>query len=203
MCRIKSEIYSTKVGWTWATWAKSRIGPIWFPFVIHMGLPMWVPHGTVLQIPSQSHMGCPYRTHIQSHMGPLLYPYLLLTGWPADLEVLTSILGGENIFSRKRDSLGHRLYSPETVLKTQIIHPSIINPFVCLETSTQLLYKFLSLRTKTYIGITMWTQLFILLQHKNKPSLISKGSSEASCKYKQRPAITAMHGPNSLVRLGD
>ena len=80
MCRIKSEIYSTKVGWTWASWAKSRIGPIWGSHTVtHMGLPMWGPHGTVLQIPSQSHMGCPYRTHIKFHMGPLLVPYLLLT----------------------------------------------------------------------------------------------------------------------------
>ena len=39
MCRIKSEIYSTAAGWIWATWAKSRIGPIWFPFVIYMVCP--------------------------------------------------------------------------------------------------------------------------------------------------------------------
>ena len=75
MCRIKSDIYSTKVGWTWATWAKSRIGPIWFPFVTHIGLPLCVPHETVLQIPSQSHMGCPYRAHIKSHIGPLWVLY--------------------------------------------------------------------------------------------------------------------------------
>ena len=36
---------------------------------------------TVLQIPSQSHMVCPYRAHIKSHIGPLWVPYLLLTGW--------------------------------------------------------------------------------------------------------------------------
>ena len=45
-----------------------------------MGLPMWIPHGTLLQIPPQSHiMGCPYKTNIKSHMGPLCVPYLLLT----------------------------------------------------------------------------------------------------------------------------
>ena len=80
MCRIKSEIYSTDAGWIWATWAKSRIGPIWFPFFDLYGLPMSVLYGTVLQNPCQSHMGCPYWTHIKSHIGPLLVLYYLLAG---------------------------------------------------------------------------------------------------------------------------
>ena len=43
-------------------------------------LPMSFLYGTVLQSPSQSHMGCPYWTHIKSHMGPLLVLYYLLAG---------------------------------------------------------------------------------------------------------------------------
>lgn len=77
---IKLETSSSKVGLTWATWAKSGMGSIWCSFVTQMGLHMWISHETLLQIPSQSHVGCPYRTHIKFHTGPLWLPYILLAG---------------------------------------------------------------------------------------------------------------------------
>ena len=46
-----------------------------------MALPMWVQHGTMLQIPHESLMGCPYRTHINTHLWPMWVLYLLLAGY--------------------------------------------------------------------------------------------------------------------------
>ena len=46
-----------------------------------LALPMWVQHGTVLQIPHESIMGCPYNgTHINNnnHLGPVWVIYVLL-----------------------------------------------------------------------------------------------------------------------------
>ena len=45
-----------------------------------MALPMWVQHGTPLQIPHESLMGCPCRTHINTHLGPMWVLYFLLAG---------------------------------------------------------------------------------------------------------------------------
>ena len=45
-----------------------------------MALPMWVQHGTLLQIPHESLMGCPCRTHINTHLGPMWVLYFLLAG---------------------------------------------------------------------------------------------------------------------------
>ena len=53
--------------------------PILDPYSSHMTLPMWVQHGTLLQIPHESLMGCPYRTHINTHLGPMWVLYFLLT----------------------------------------------------------------------------------------------------------------------------
>ena len=41
----------------------------------HMGLHMWVLHGTLLQIPSQSRMECTYRTHKGPLGGPISFSY--------------------------------------------------------------------------------------------------------------------------------
>ena len=41
---------------------------------------MWVQHGTLLQIPHESLMGCPCRTHINTHLGPMWVLYFLLAG---------------------------------------------------------------------------------------------------------------------------
>ena len=54
--------------------------PILDPYSSHMTLPMWVQHGTLLQIPHESLMGCPYRTHINTHLGPMWVLYFLLAG---------------------------------------------------------------------------------------------------------------------------
>ena len=54
--------------------------PILDPYSSHMTLPMWVQHGTLLQIPHESLMGCPYRTHINTHLGPMWVLYCLLAG---------------------------------------------------------------------------------------------------------------------------
>ena len=56
--------------------------PILNPYSSHMALPMWVQHGTMLQIPHESLMGCPYRTHINTHLWPMWVLYLLLAGEP-------------------------------------------------------------------------------------------------------------------------
>ena len=64
--------------------------PILNPYSSHMALPMWVQHGTMLQIPHESLMGCPYRTHINTHLWPMWVLYLLLAG-----------IRGLNIFSRR------------------------------------------------------------------------------------------------------
>ena len=45
------------------------------PYSSHMALPMWVQHGTLLQIPHESLMGCPCRTHINTHLGPMWVLY--------------------------------------------------------------------------------------------------------------------------------
>ena len=50
------------------------------PYSSHMALPMWVQHGTLLQIPHESLMGCPCRTHINTHLGPMWVLYFLLAG---------------------------------------------------------------------------------------------------------------------------
>ena len=60
---------------------------MWVDFPIlnpcsHMALPMWVQRGTMLQIPHESLMGCPYRTHINTHLWPMWVLYLLLAGKP-------------------------------------------------------------------------------------------------------------------------
>ena len=52
---------------------------MWVDF-FHMALPMLVRHGTVLQIPHESLMSCPYRTHINTHLGPMCVLYFLLAG---------------------------------------------------------------------------------------------------------------------------
>ena len=54
--------------------------PILDPYSSHMDLPMWVQHGTMLQTPHQSLMGCPYRTHINTHLGPVWVLYALPAG---------------------------------------------------------------------------------------------------------------------------
>ena len=54
--------------------------PILNPYSSHMALPMWVQRGTMLQIPHESLMGCPYRTHINTHLLPMWVLYLLLAG---------------------------------------------------------------------------------------------------------------------------
>ena len=54
--------------------------PILDPYSSHMTLPMWVQHGTLLQIPHESLMDCPYRTHINTHLGPMWVLYFLLAG---------------------------------------------------------------------------------------------------------------------------
>ena len=54
--------------------------PILDPYSSHMTLPMCVQHGTLLQIPHESLMGCPYRTHINTHLGPMWVLYFLLAG---------------------------------------------------------------------------------------------------------------------------
>ena len=54
--------------------------PLLNPYSSHMALPMWVQHGTMLQIPHESLMGCPYRTHINTHLWPMWVLYLLLAG---------------------------------------------------------------------------------------------------------------------------
>ena len=54
--------------------------PILNPYSSHTALPMWVQHGTMLQIPHESLMGCPYRTHINTHLWPMWVLYLLLAG---------------------------------------------------------------------------------------------------------------------------
>ena len=54
--------------------------PILNPYSSHIALPMWVQHGTMLQIPHESLMGCPYRTHINIHLWPMWVLYLLLAG---------------------------------------------------------------------------------------------------------------------------
>ena len=51
----------------------SHTEPIKFPYGSHIALPMWVQHGTMLQIPHESLMGCPYRTHINTHLGPIFF----------------------------------------------------------------------------------------------------------------------------------
>ena len=56
------------------------IFPILDPYSSHMALPMWVQHGTLLQIPHESLMGCPCRTHINTHLGPMWVLYFLLAG---------------------------------------------------------------------------------------------------------------------------
>ena len=56
------------------------IFPILDPYSSHMALPMWVKHGTLLQIPHESLMGCPCRTHINTHLGPMWVLYFLLAG---------------------------------------------------------------------------------------------------------------------------
>ena len=63
--------------------------PILNPYSSHMALPMWVQRGTMLQIPHESLMGCPYRTHKNTHLWPMWVLYLLLAGevaiWSGDL----------------------------------------------------------------------------------------------------------------------
>ena len=54
--------------------------PILNPYSSHMALPMWVQRGTMLRIPHESLMGCPYRTHINTHLWPMWVLYLLLAG---------------------------------------------------------------------------------------------------------------------------
>ena len=54
--------------------------PLLNPYSSHMALPMWVQHGTMLQIPHESLMGCPYRTHINTHLWPMWVLYILLAG---------------------------------------------------------------------------------------------------------------------------
>ena len=54
--------------------------PILNRYSSHMALPMWVQRGTMLQIPHESFMGCPYRTHINTHLWPMWVLYLLLAG---------------------------------------------------------------------------------------------------------------------------
>ena len=57
------------------------IFPILDPYSSHMALPMWVQHGTLLQIPHESLMGCPCRTPINTHLGPMWVLYFLLAGY--------------------------------------------------------------------------------------------------------------------------
>ena len=59
----------------------SHTEPIKFPYGSHIALPMWVQHRTMLQIPHESLMGCPYRTHINTHLGPMWVLYFLLAGF--------------------------------------------------------------------------------------------------------------------------
>ena len=54
--------------------------PILDPCGSHMTLPMWVQHGTLLQIPHESLMGYPYRTNINTHLGHMWVLYFLLAG---------------------------------------------------------------------------------------------------------------------------
>ena len=56
------------------------MGPILVPYGSNMDVPRWVPDGSLLQNPHQSHMGCPYRTHIITHLGPIWVIYSLLAG---------------------------------------------------------------------------------------------------------------------------
>ena len=68
--------------------------PILDPYSSYMALPMWVQHGTLLQITHESLMGCPCRTHINTHLGPMWVLYFLLAEglpmhWPLLLEVKT------------------------------------------------------------------------------------------------------------------
>ena len=58
----------------------SHTGPLYFLYGSPMALPVWVQHGTVLQIPHESLMGCPYRTHINTLLGPMWVLYFLLAG---------------------------------------------------------------------------------------------------------------------------
>ena len=70
MCRIKSEIYSTDAGWIWATWAESRIGPIWFPFVTYM---VWNRVAKPLSVPYGLPILDPYKILYGTLIGPILF----------------------------------------------------------------------------------------------------------------------------------
>ena len=65
--------------------------PILDPYSSHMALPMWVQHGTLLQIPHESLMGCPCRTHINTHLGPMWDLYFLLAGFRVSRKSLEQI----------------------------------------------------------------------------------------------------------------
>ena len=54
--------------------------------------PMWVQHGTLLQIPHHSHMGSPYWTHIETHLGPIWVQHALLAG--NELAMENNYMGG-------------------------------------------------------------------------------------------------------------
>ena len=80
-----------QMGWDWGliiicvkiVFLEDKCGLIFVildPYSSHMALPMWVQHGTLLQIPHESLMGCPYRTHINTHLGPMWVLYFLLAG---------------------------------------------------------------------------------------------------------------------------
>ena len=72
------------------------IFPILDPYSSHMALPMWVQHGTLLQIPHESLIGCPCRTHINTHLGPMWVLYFLLAG-----RSLAFVNDGRNLNPRK------------------------------------------------------------------------------------------------------
>ena len=67
--------------------------PILDPYSSHMTLPMWVQHGTLLQIPHESLMGCPYRTHINTRLGPMWVLYIFAC-WGYSLLTEESIVTG-------------------------------------------------------------------------------------------------------------
>ena len=66
--------------------------PLLNPYSSHMSLPMWVQHGTMLQIPHESLMGCPYRTHINTHLWPMWVLYLLLAGTFSKLQHMVRVM---------------------------------------------------------------------------------------------------------------
>ena len=80
----RSHNYGSNSGWYMGTQSIqlciSYMGPIWAPPCIHLGQPIWDPHGAMLHPLYGSLMGSPYGTHIETHVGPIWVPYTLFAG---------------------------------------------------------------------------------------------------------------------------